>query len=186
MTVALRALAITIGAALWAVTRGMLRLFAMAGGLSVRALMLHDGRWPSIISAAGLGLLAVGLMSCAGPKFDTAGLYQRCGPTESILTGWLTEAQFLKVAADQRARGCYPVAIKGEMVPAANMRLYRATFKPHPDNIVQWRASVGHPSAEDTKFALSLTEQGYVRIWRDDVMDDAGLRYVQSVWTKSH
>lgn len=184
----------TFSAILMAPPRFILRAFTMTGGLAIRALMMHDGRWPSIVSGTGLGLLAVGLMSCAAQKYDdtkfgnnAAGWYERCGPSETIRTGWMTEAEYLKLAADQRARGCYPVAIKGDLAAAdPSQHLYRATFKPHPDNIVDWRASIGAPAAEDSKFALAMAEEGYIRIWQDDIADNKGLHYVQSVWTKAH
>lgn len=179
----------SFGVLLMTPPRFILRVFTMTGGLAIRALMMHEGRWPSVVSGTGLGLLAVGLMSCTTPTYDNnaAGWYQRCGPSETIRTGWITQAEYQKLAADQRARGCYPVAIKGDLAAAdPTQRLYRATFKPHPDNIIDWRASIGAPAAEDSKFALAMAEEGYIRIWQDDIADNKGLHYVQSVWTKAH
>jgi len=164
--------------------RLILRLFATTGGLAVRSLFLHDGKWPSLTAGAGLGLLATGLMSCAAPQVSTADWYQRCAGAEIYKTGWLTEAAYLKTAAEQRASGCYPLSLKAmdaaDAAPSA--RLYRAVFKPHPDNITDWRASLNATPAEDMKLDATLTAQGYVRIWQDDVTTAGGDHRVQGIW----
>jgi hypothetical protein len=176
----------TLGALIVAPLRFILRLFTMAGGLAIRALMIHEGRWPSVVSGTGLGLLAVGLMSCAAPRVTAADWYQRCSGVEIFHTGWLTETAYLKAAADQRASGCYPLSLKAEAVTDGEpSRHYRATFKPHPDNIADWRTSLALDPAADAKLDAMLIAQGYTRIWQDDLTDSSGAHFVQGIWTKA-
>lgn len=118
--------------------------------------------------------------------------YKRCGAPgglqgESVHTGWLSQSDYLAFAADQRTRGCYPVSLKAEISATEGpARLYRATFKPHPDNIVDWRDSLSASSAEDAKLDASLIAKGYVRIWQDALTDPAGETVVQGIWTKPY
>lgn len=133
-----------------------------------------------------LGALAVSaLTACVGPIAPPADKYQPCGDTETIRTGWLSETDYLKAAADQRACGCYPVSLKGEAVTGGGpRRLYRAAFIRHPDNIVDWRASLGLGPAADADLDAMLTAEGYVRVWHDDLTDLSGAHYLQGIWTK--
>ena len=89
-------------------------------------------------------------------------------------------------AADQRASGCYPLSLKAEGVTdGGSSRLYRATFKPHPDNIADWRTSLALDPAADAKLDRMLIAQGYTRIWQDGLIDSNGAHFLQGIWTKA-
>ncbi|MBL8710767.1 MAG: hypothetical protein JNL25_16360 [Rhodospirillaceae bacterium] len=131
-------------------------------------------------------VLLLGVAACAATREPPAERYQRCGATAAsgtLTSPWLAAIAFIDLAEAQRSRGCYAVTITGVQGPDGT--LYRAAFKPAPDNILRWHYEIGIGPAQAREMDQVLGAAGYTLIWSDIYTDTAGAPRLQFVWTKT-
>ena len=132
-----------------------------------------------------LALSAI-LTACMTARENPAERYKRCGATlasGTLTTDWLDDRAFIDLAEDQRSRGCYPVTLVAVLGPDG--MLYRAAFKPQPDNIANWHYEIGIAPGQAREMDNVLSAKGYKLIWSDTSTNVSGSVLVQMVWTKA-
>lgn len=131
-------------------------------------------------------LSAVLLAACATAREDPRLRYQRCGATlasGTLTTDWLIDRAFIDMAEDQRTRGCYPVTLVAVLGPDG--MLYRAAFKPQPNNITNWHYEIGIAPGQAREMDNVLGAKGYTIIWSDTSTNSSGAVLMQVVWVKA-
>lgn len=130
--------------------------------------------------------LLLGLAACAATREHPAERHLRCGATAvsgTLTSPWLAARDFIDLAEAQRARGCYAVTLTGIQGPEGT--LFRAAFKPLPDNVARWHYEIGIGPTQAREMDKVLGAAGYALIWSDVYTDTAGAPHLQIVWTKT-
>lgn len=127
--------------------------------------------------------VTVTLAACAVARDNPMERHRRCGTelaSGTLTSDWLAPRAFIDLAEDQRWRGCYPVTLVAVQGPEG--MLYRAAFKPRPDNIVKWHYEIGIAPGQARAMDEALLAAGYSLVWTDTSVDAGGNSLIQIVW----
>ena len=69
-------------------------------------------------------------------------------------------------------------------MPGPGGMLYRAVFKPQPNNITNWQDEIGIASGQAREMDNVLSPEGYMLIWSFTITNGSGAVLMQVVWVK--